>query len=388
MLFSRRAFTLIELLVVIAIIAILIGLLLPAVQKVREAANRSTCQNNLKQLALSCMNFESNNRALPSGLPSCVERQTSFPVPQGYPGQGFAPGSNLPAWWISGTQRNQAMCYGPPWTVQVLAGMEQGGLSDLVNTAIGSWPEEIREANPMDNYDITAGRQPWSNFSEAVNKSWRCPSAQTTDVLYDDDDEGASALGLGGLKKQNYAANFGGRTLFYALTPGSNPDNPDPLLQGAFGIVPCSKFPVDQRLGRGTPMLQISDGSSNTVLLSEVLTWNAPLMQSDDGPSNNDIRGAWLVPAMGGSAFGAETAPNSMDPDRIIACGTNLPQNTEMPCTTNLSSPNTWAAARSRHPRGVNAAMADGSVRFVENTIKLEVWRAMCTRAGNDSLSE
>lgn len=145
---------------------------------------------------------------------------------------------------------------------------------------------------------------------------------------------------------------------------------------------------------QGTRTSEIRDGVSKTLAVSEVLGYD----------HREDARGAWVVHTPGSSVFMTHTRPNAKGPysgspmydssemenyDHIPICGNEDSRNRDDPlyCIRDYrgQSDKTWAAARSGHPQGVNAAMADGSVHFIANDIELAVWRALGTRAGGEA---
>jgi hypothetical protein len=138
--------------------------------------------------------------------------------------------------------------------------------------------------------------------------------------------------------------------------------------------------------GRGTKARHIRDGTSKTIIVSEVL--------AVDGDSRNqrfsqDIRGVWTCASMGASTYSHMTAPDSKTRDVINGCDEQIPADSPLNCKQVPAGKSrvvgeTVAAARSQHNGGVVAARADGSVGFYTNDIDLRVWHALSTRAAGD----
>ncbi len=383
----KSGFTLVELLVVIAIIGILVALLLPAVQAARESARRTQCTNKMRQLGLAMLNFESTKKHLPPGGPSCL--------------------ASAPPWLVAGNQGG-GDCYGPNWALQLFSFVEEGGLAELAKAALND-PAIVDRANPFDTWDMQAkGSRQWRVFHESTSDTLICPSSGTLPgglLPYNDDDDGTSGVGLGHLSKGNYVVCFGGNSMSYAVfnappefrvpTPPNAQLNGEPVVlsdpAGMFGIERINRDPVGQRVGKGRRLAKVVDGLSNTVMLSEVLTWNETNEQgmpvsNDVAQGNDDWRGAWMIPGMGASAFSGRNPPNSGLPDVIPACGTGLTRDhSELPCFEQKSSPETWASARSAHPGGVNACLGDASVTFVSESVEPLVWFSFCTMRGEES---
>jgi prepilin-type N-terminal cleavage/methylation domain-containing protein/prepilin-type processing-associated H-X9-DG protein len=297
----RHAFTLIELLVVIAIIAILIGLLLPAVQKVREAAARTQCQNNLKQWALAMHDYHDAYGVLP-------------------PGHNSSPRHTWVAHlWPFIEQTNVANLYGNVLTQQFY--LPNATIYHTMNGACGA-------------------RVP----------QYYCPS----DFGFDLDDPSQTY----DRRRGNYVVNWGPNAIY---APPAKP--------GPFADV--NGYPWTPQT---VSLVQITDGTSNTLLMSECLM----AQTHDDDDWRGDIQND-----QGEFCFSTLITPNSSSPD-LIDGGWFQPSPVMGPAAP--AGSDQYYGARSRHDGGVNVALCDGSGRFVINAISLATWMAAGSRAGGEVL--
>lgn len=376
----RPGFTLVELLVVIAIIGILVGLLLPAVQAAREAARRMQCSNNLKQIGLATLNYESTHSRFPPGRfdPDFTIGGVAQASYTSYP-------NTLPANSFTGFRSVHTF---------ILPYMEQGNIYNLIDF---SAPTSVRMTTGGGVTPINANYRAYANAAGL----FICPSCPFTGVI---------------ITENNYRYNFGGSTPFGGALGTSNNNNTSAVSARGFSCKGNGAFTIGQPLRVGS----ITDGLSNTVFFSErtkgtganlattlpgrsdvtnLLSRPANLVDADsmfseclaqapnlNGGFNFNSAGRWLsgTDFSNGWPFGfySSTMYNHVAPPnwRAIDCGTRS-------AIPDAPGEHAIMSARSTHTGGVNASRGDGSVSFVSDSIDLLVWRAVGTRDGGEVAS-
>lgn len=300
----HKGFTLVELLVVIAIIGILIALLLPAVQAAREAARRSQCTNNLKQIGLAMHNYHDTFKKFPYGY---IESPTTL---------------------------HKRTC----WMPEIWPYIEQSPLYDMYMVDTNLWVMDVDPA-----------------VRDAQIAAFQCPS----------DGEQPAKGGSGGLRagadgfQGSYVVCTGDGIMYYGTRD----------LRGIFYRRSQTNFAA------------IIDGSSNTLLASESI-----VRGKNNTGGWGGAGGYWGGAPHGGYGFTTLEPPNSPLPDRVYSCkSTTWPQ---APCTSTAGTDDHRNFARSYHPGGANFVLADGSVRFISETINLTTYRGLGTRREGETLGE
>lgn len=327
---KRHAFTLIELLVVMAIIGVLIGLLLPAVQAARESARRMQCVNNLKQLALGAHNFESANGSFPPGT---------------------SPGPSLAS----------ARVFLLPF---------------------------LEEGNRYNRFDLAANVSDSSTNLTARNQDvamFLCPSDTSTGRWVDPPLVAGDPPVESG--RSNYYGNLGTHAWGFNQSPNYTKDA---RYAGVFAYVSATR------------LADITDGSSNTVIFAEV--------KRGAFPNKSEIDIVVVQPNLWGTG-NPTTNVNNLTPPAvcnklpgyreinytglqyqrgafasIFYTHTAVPNSKKRDCVVFPTLDQGHLASRSYHPGGVNVAFCDGSVRFIKESIYLDVWKALGTRAGGETI--
>jgi prepilin-type N-terminal cleavage/methylation domain-containing protein/prepilin-type processing-associated H-X9-DG protein len=367
-------FTLVELLVVIAIIGVLVALLLPAVQAAREAARRTQCVNNLKQMGLGAANYESA---------------------KGY----FPPGRLSPDWAINGTAQPSYTAYtGVQQTaahktgfysvhIWLLPYMEQSNVYNLINFKVG----QIFQMTNNVNFNAYATAQ----------GLFICPSDPYSERI---------------ISENNYRVNFGGSTPYGGAESNTAQNKLDTISADGF---PCGGNGAFSMREKGLEASEYTDGLSNTIFFSE-RTKGTGADKNSTPPAKSDFisspaRQAGLEPR--DKHFDACLAyVPKVDSFNLMSMGRWLPgdpYSNGWPFAGYINSqynhvaPPNWAgtdcglftstsdtpgehaivSARSEHSGSVVVAFGDGHTSIINDDIDLAVWRALGTRNGEETLS-
>lgn len=329
---KRNGFTLVELLVVIAIIGILIGMLLPAVQSVREAARRSTCLNNMRQLGLALHNYE-------SGL-------QSFPPSRMYYPDG-SDAQTIPSHLTNDSGTESAF---QSWTTLILPYIEQNNLADTFDFK-EAWYDDAASTN------IDTIAQPLNLFI--------CPSAPGSNKRNDPYHVIGAAAGdygsINEVKKKVYTEVLG---------------VDDPGEAARAGLL--SKFEENR-------MSSCTDGTSNTFFVAECA--GQPEVWVANGKMTLDQFAIYETNDDKVVNFGGRLVPVDgtgwADPDCGFSINGATSDGLDKYGRSMINAINV-SEVYAFHPAGASFAMADGSVHFVRETIDVEPFVALCTRSGGE----
>jgi prepilin-type N-terminal cleavage/methylation domain-containing protein len=326
-----KAFTLVELLVVIAIIGILVGLLLPAVQAAREAARRMYCQNNFKQVGLALHNYVSTFDRFP---PSMIFNRQTVDIP----------GSENFSWSVHG---------------RILPYLEQGNVYNQVDLSF-PWDRQMA----IDRLKLGM---------------YSCPSDPKGSLIRD------FGTGRPSLYPNTIGFNCGSWFVWNTRT-----------FQGGDGVFFPNSF---IRIGA------LADGTSNTIIASEVKAWTPYLRNGGAATANLPATAAELVPIANGAPEFRDTGHTEWPDGRVHHTGytaTLTPNTAVMVVQSGIAYDvdyNSWSegrngnsgqptyaaiTSRSFHTGLVNSLRGDGSVSSINNSIDLQTWRALSTRAGGE----